>query len=282
MYTAVIVVLLIALCRLLSLSRPGPALHGGTIVPPATTAEKRELLLASYNIHRARGTDGVRDIKRIAEVLADADFAGLFEVEGALPGWQRDQAEQLARHLKCGWLFAPVQHRWLRHLRGNGLLTRRAVSHWHQEPLPDSTGGHPRCLVTAHLRVGGDTIPVLMAHLARRHDQDIQLDIVFRRFLQFPRAILMGDFNVRRDHPRLARLLDSGQAVDALARARPRLPHNDRIDWILVRGLEIVDADSHPEGPSDHPCLKVKVRVPATTRDYMPLTTTKKMMSAST
>ena len=54
---------------------------------PDEAKRTRQVRVATYNIHRARGLDGRTRIERIAGVLAmiDADIVALQEVVGASP-----------------------------------------------------------------------------------------------------------------------------------------------------------------------------------------------------
>jgi len=58
----------------------GSELKHITRVGPPTGAS---FTIGTYNIHRSRGTDGRRDLNRIAEVIKDCDIVGLQEVEGS-------------------------------------------------------------------------------------------------------------------------------------------------------------------------------------------------------
>jgi hypothetical protein len=76
-------------------------------------------------------------------------------------------------------------------------------------------------------------------------------------FGQYPRAILLGDFNAPMDHLAMRRWLPP-DTVDALADAGfdPM-----RVDMILIRGLLVDEAWSSPIGPSDHPFFAVRLRL---------------------
>ncbi len=259
MLSAALVATTLATLYLASRRRPVAAAYfeAPTVgAPSGMTAWGHRLSVGVYNIHRARGIDGRRDIDRIGRTIGDVDIVGLCEVEGPFYGVRGCQAEQLGRSLGLGWLFAPSQRRWLRFDRGNALLSRGAVECWYREPLVDSTGRRNRILVTAVVRIGGASVPVLVTHLSRHVDQEVQLRAVFDRFLGFDRAILLGDFNVRRDHPVLSEYLRGGEIVDAIGRGLAK-DDPERIDWILVRGFRVTGAARCDVGPSDHPYYRV-------------------------
>ncbi len=63
---------------------PLRSIRGGALpsLGCASTFKGSTFTVATYNIHRARGTDGRRDLERIAKVIDDCDIVGLQEVEG--------------------------------------------------------------------------------------------------------------------------------------------------------------------------------------------------------
>ena len=95
-------------------------------------------IIGTYNIHRSRGTDGRRDLNRIAEVIKDCDIVGLQEVEGSTWRGLNNQAYTLSEKLDCAVHFAPTRRRCLLPNRGNALLTRIPVEHWHREHTDDT------------------------------------------------------------------------------------------------------------------------------------------------
>ena len=121
--------------------RAGVGLEWAEVQPSVSSpAEPRTLRLATFNIHRGRGRDGVTDLDRTATTFAVGegvgfDVVGLNEVAGTLP-WRRvDQAELLGRACACGWLFVPTEQRWWHPHFGNGLLSRLPVDAWRSVPL---------------------------------------------------------------------------------------------------------------------------------------------------
>ena len=82
-----------------------------------TPAETKSINIATYNIARGKGTDGIRDIYRTASVLKNFDIIGLNEV-GGFPF--TNQAEQLGKELGLAWLFAANHKRWFYNYFGNG------------------------------------------------------------------------------------------------------------------------------------------------------------------
>ena len=252
-------ILLVLFATLLGRRRGVPVMHGGSLANTDQAPHKNCFKVGLYNIHRGRGTDGQQDLQRIADVLQGIDVVGLCECEGAIIPGKPDQCEQLGALLDAATLFSPTQKRFGRYDRGNGLLSRLPVSRWYQEPLVDSTGTHPRCILRADLVTEGGEIPVFVTHLARRIDQKKQLKTVIDRFQQYDRAILVGDFNMTRESQPLAEFIEQSGCCDAIALGRGDYPK--RIDWIFTRGVEIIDGGYHPKGQSDHPFYWIEVKV---------------------
>ena len=242
-----------------SIRRPVAASY--SLFTPATSAtvSKEVFRVGTYNIHRTRGTDGKKDVSRIAKTIDSADIVGLNEVEGSFYGFSEDQASLLGSELGLSSAFFPTQTRWLREDRGNGILSRAPICRTYSEPLVDSTGRRNRVLSRTQVLIGDVPVEVFTTHLSRRVDQDIQLETVLNRFCRYERAILLGDFNIFRSFPRFAEFLESNDATDAIAVG----DDNDekRIDWILTRGFDIIKTGIEPVGASDHPYYWVDLKL---------------------
>jgi endonuclease/exonuclease/phosphatase family metal-dependent hydrolase len=210
--------------------------------------------IATFNIHGARGADERYDFDRTARQLAGFDLIGLNEVHGASLLAPLDQAEQLGDQLGLAWLFAPTERRWGRDDFGNGLLCRRADVAWQRMPLPKPSSRSNRNFIWARLPVGEQVINVLVTHLERgdTSERHLQLQSLGELFLSLAGpAVLMGDLNSTADDPQLQRLLAEPGVRDALTEKQHTSPQ--RIDWILVRGLRVLDAGLVESGASDHP-----------------------------
>jgi endonuclease/exonuclease/phosphatase family metal-dependent hydrolase len=224
---------------------------------------KTRFRVATYNIHRGKGTDGVRDLGRTTRVLRDTDLIGINEVAGPAFWGGADQAEQLGRSLKIGWLFAPNQYRWLHYYFGNGLLSRLDVDDWTSKPLVyDRVRSHShRNLVTAEVMVGGQPITFMVTHLDRGEVRPTQLKDVLSDFARHTPAILAGDFNTTAANPLLVAFFADNDNVDAVGRALGAADDRNRIDWIITRGLRVRGGGTEPVGVSDHPCYWVDVEL---------------------
>ncbi len=222
---------------------------------------KSRFRVATYNIRRGKGTDGLRDLDRTAQVLRDADLIGLNEVAGP-PLWgQADQAEQLGQTLNIGWLFAPNQFRWHRYHFGNGLLSRLEVGRWTSDPLlfERATTKSFRNRLKAEILAGLQPITFIVTHIDRGQIRPVQLQNVLGEFVTHTPAVLVGDFNTTAVDPVLVAFFADSNNVDAIGRALGTSDQKNRIDWIITRGMKVLSGGMEPAGVSDHPCYWVDV-----------------------
>jgi endonuclease/exonuclease/phosphatase family metal-dependent hydrolase len=219
------------------------------------------LRVATFNIHRGKGTDGVYDLKRTAGLLRDVDVAALNEVAGPSLWGCPDQAEQLGRDTDLGWLFAPNQRRWTLPSFGNGLLSRVEVGAWEQEPLvfDRQKSRSFRSLLKARTTLDAEPVTLLVTHLDTGPIRSTQLQSVLRVFGSLRPAILLGDLNMNEADPAVREMLSDANNVDALGQALGGADPKDRVDWIVVRGLKVLSGGMVPAGASDHPCFWVEV-----------------------
>ena len=158
-----------------------------------------ELKFASYNIHKAVGSDGRRDPDRILSVLRelDADVVALQEVDRRLGRraavLNRAHVEEQGYHI-VGCAARVDSMGW----HGNAILVRRAIGVVGSGPvhLPVL---EPRGAVRAELESGKARLRVVGMHLdlsgLRRRDQ---LRTVTRELAECDPScptVLMGDFN---------------------------------------------------------------------------------------
>lgn len=238
--------------------RLNPPPGGTSATPDACSADPSILRIASFNIHGGKGgQDNVLDLDRTAGVIGGYHLIALNEVHGAGLLGGKNQAVELAGRLKMPWLFAPSEIRYGGEYFGNGLLCSRRVTAWSRLPLPTTRHKGLRNMVLAEVDVGGKLVRVLLTHIDRRIDRDRQLRQAFALFLSLREpAIILGDFNAKRDHPLLAELLGREGVVDAAGTVPEGLEPN-RIDWIITRGKQISvrDAGVVETPASDHPLV---------------------------
>lgn len=217
--------------------------------------------VAAYNIHRGKGTDGKRDINRIAEVLKGMDFIGLNEVAGPGNFLDCSQAEKLGRLLNMGWQFGPNQKRWYMEYFGNALLSRLDINEWKNVMLKSTStnGGGFRSMFITKIEVAGKSIPVLITHLDLFEDRKNQFEDVMEVFKPLPTGILMGDLNTYPDDPVIQNLFNDPNYTDAIAVTLGDRDVNRR-DWIITKGMEVLEGGMFPIGVSDHPCFWVKLK----------------------
>jgi endonuclease/exonuclease/phosphatase family metal-dependent hydrolase len=269
-HVAAIVSILLLLSLLLHVFVAGqthpvaPAI-GDRVHPPNRWSNNRvaRFRVATYNIHRGKGLDGVRDLKRTAAVLKWADIIGINEAAGPSFFGEPNQVAQLGRMLEMGWLFAANQYRWYHLYFGNGLLSRFEVTRWFNEPLiyNEASGRGLRNLITAQIPLGSKNITVMVTHLDRSPIRDAQLRYVIREFKQYQRVILMGDLNTSIDNPQLQALLEDNTVTDAIDAALGDDRPKAKGDWIITRGFRVLDGGMIPTGVSDHPCFWVDLEI---------------------
>jgi len=212
--------------------------------------------VATYNIHRARGTDGRKNLDRIADLVKTCDVVGLQEVEGTSPLRRYDQARRLGWMLSRPAHFASTRRLLFFAQRGNGLISRFQTVTWKATPLFPSTGRAHRNLTVYHFDFGGAPLVVINTHLSKPAESEVPLEEVMHTFARYPRAVLLGDFNAGKDHATMRRWMPA-DAEDALL----GLDEQSRVDMIWVRGLKVESAWSSPAGPSDHPFFAARIRV---------------------
>ena len=178
------------------------ALAPDPLIEPAAPApeEFEPLRIASYNVHRCVGTDGRRDMQRVAHVIRElnCDTVGLQEVDScAGPGRPSQQLEYLAEATGMQYVAGTTL---VRHDRayGNGLLTRRkilAVRHhdlslWRFEP---------RGALEVDLDVAGTCMRVFVMHLGLLpYERRFQMRRVLRILRAMPLdqpIVVLGDIN---------------------------------------------------------------------------------------
>jgi endonuclease/exonuclease/phosphatase family metal-dependent hydrolase len=241
---------------------PSYTASAGT-APGEIQAGRPTFRVGIFNIHGGRGRDNNRDLTRTANCLRKLDIVGLNEVLGPKLWWQTDQAQQLGEILELAWLYAPTESRWWDGSFGNGLLSALPVRSWQRIPLPRGGAHTYRNIVLSTVELGGQSVRVLLTHLDSRDNsrRQEQLRTAGDLFLALREpAILMGDLNTAPDDSQLTRLLAAPGVIDAFAASAPEVPAH-RIDWILARGLQSVDAGCDASGASDHPLFWAELQI---------------------
>ncbi len=194
--------------------------------------------VASYNIHKCRGTDGRTRPERILEVVKElgADLIALQEVDkrfGRKDGLLNPEAirsETGMRLLVQSDL--PQGHGW----HGNALLVRAEPKSYVRRRLR-LPGFEPRGAIVADLNLGEGDFRVIAAHLGllrrSRLDQASALLKAHRELSPMP-TILMGDFNEWRSQRRSSlSILESTFGGGASPRSFPSRRPTFALDRIL-------------------------------------------------
>lgn len=220
-------------------------LGANTGTGPETLSNR--IRVATFNIRGGRDLNDQNNLTRVIDWLRGADVAVLNEVIDRR--WGVHQAGMIASELGTHWLFAPTRARLLG-TRGNALMIRPQPSEYGVISLP-----HPdtqRNAVRALIPFGMENVDVIGTHLERGELGQDQLNVLIERFLAADVAILLGDLNTRRDEPPLSHLLDRVDVTDAITVALGQPPPLWVVDWILVRGMTVVNGGSVERGISDH------------------------------
>ena len=218
------------------------------------------LKLASFNIHGGKGSDGVRSLARTAELLADSDFAGLYEVKATSDVTVPNQASALARTGDAGWLFAPTERRWWSDHFGNGLLFRVPVRSSLRFPLVNTRGKAYRNAILSTVELKGAAVRIVAVHIDRENDRRQQLETVIELFLSLQKpCLLMGDLNTIATDPLLEDLVARQDVRSPLQESLEGHLPSQNIDWIFTRGLRTISVNLVENTASDHPLLKAEL-----------------------
>lgn len=201
--------------------------------------------IASYNIQHGKGMDGVLNLNRTSETLAqlEADLICLQEVDRfRMPTRLVPQAERLALALGMQWVYGPVRSYPIGSY-GNAILSRYPIKTIANHLLPDPID--PRRCLQVQIDLGGYTLALFNTHLGLKQTvrmqqvQDIILPLVLS--VSGP-AVLAGDFNATVNRPEtnlLAEYLtdtfcqNSGPLIDTFPSINPAA----RIDYIFINEL---------------------------------------------
>lgn len=158
------------------------------------------LRIASYNIHRCVGTDGRRNVQRVAEVIRElgCDTIGLQEVDSrGGPGTDSAQLEYLAAATGMQFVAGTTI---IRHDRdyGNALITRRKILAVKHHNLSFKRF-EPRGALEVDLDVAGACMRVFVMHLGllpseRRFQMRKVLGILREIPVDQP-VVVVGDIN---------------------------------------------------------------------------------------
>lgn len=227
--------------------------------------------IASYNIHKCRGTDRLVRPARTIEVLREigADLVALQEVDRRY-GERTGLLDPIALERETG-LTLLVQsdvvdgHGW----HGNAILVRGKPLFYERSRV-NLPGLEPRGAVIAELDLGAGKFRVIAAHLGLLRKSRIdQASILLHAFLHLPAmpTIMLGDFNEWRLRRRSA--LDVLEPVFGSPEKPPSFPSRHPIlalDRIFGWPIGLVSSISVHDTPlsrqaSDHLPLSAQANI---------------------
>lgn len=195
--------------------------------------------VVTYNIRAGLGTDGVRSIRRIAEVLASLspDIVCLQEVDQHVPrSWLANQPKFLSARLGMQVVFQK-NVKFPTGAFGNCILAKPGVRDYHCHPLPGD--GEPRGLIRATVHLDGRDVSVYCTHLSIDCDERIVQARAIADILRedLSPKILCGDMNDVMGSRTFANILEDPVLVDAAlemdAGEIPTTPESKRIDFVF-------------------------------------------------
>lgn len=211
----------------------------------------KPLKVATYNIRKCIGTDRRRDPERVLSVLReiDADIVALQEADRRFG----QRATAIPHHMFLEKSdYVPVDFGCRAHgigWHGNALLVRRGIEVRDARPLVIPTL-EPRGAVVAELKVGGQLLRILGAHLDlsglwRRRQIRAILAYLDSVTPHLP-TVIMGDFNQWSDRGALSEFaFHHHRLVKTPPSFHSRRPVA-RLDRIIVsHDIQVVAADTH-------------------------------------
>jgi len=230
--------------------------------------DRQELRVLTYNIHHGRGTDGIIDLQRIADVILSArpDLVALQEVDKQTGrSLHVDQAQALGELTRMRAHFGrAIDHDGGEY--GEALLLGLPGATPETHPLPASASHEGRAALAVTLEVAqGESLLFVGTHLDHTQDpadrlrQSLEL---IRLFAGQDALVLAGDLNAEVGSEPIERLLENFQRA---GHRSPLLTFPSRepeigIDHVLfrlpgweVKSIQILD---EPEA-SDHAPLLV-------------------------
>ncbi len=196
------------------------------------------------------------DLERLGRTCAgfEADVLALQEVDRrSLRTWWADEMALVARATGLTATFGETRRGLLRGRYGNALFARGTLSDVELLQLPSPQGGEPRGAILATAAVAGTTLSVAATHLSiRRSEAPVQLAAVLERLGHRPLPrVLLGDLNLGPEMVEPA-LTAAGYVLAPTGPTFPADKPEQRIDYVAVAGLGVVETDVPAVGLSDH------------------------------
>jgi endonuclease/exonuclease/phosphatase family metal-dependent hydrolase len=229
----------------------GTALHP---VAGAVVADPQTLRVATFNIAGGVSpTDNLLDLDRTAKFLHGFTLIGLEEVHGLqITDW-RDQAQILGEALHMPWLYGPSERRWWHDSFGNAALSSLPVTRWERWPLSTTLSASNRSILRLTTVWHDRPLTVLITHLDRHEDHDIELGAVLAMFADsVTPSILLGDLNTDTFDPQLSALRHDPKVTDVIDQCLGSNVPPSNVDWIFARGLRCITGGLTDNDASDH------------------------------
>ena len=223
-----------------------------------------EFKVISYNtLHCSDWKRKVIDYDKIASVVGTADVVGMNEIRDK--GTNRDYEPQvgiMSQKLGMNGYFGQAILFTGDNPYGNGLLSRYPILRARTVPIPDpprylcDNYKETRAVIDATLDLGFP-LHVLVTHFGLNLSEAANaVDTVVSLIDDTP-TVLMGDFNLTPDDPLLRpirdRMTDTADFFDDKGKLSwPADEPTMKIDYVFVRGLDVVSADIPATVVSDH------------------------------
>lgn len=261
----------------------GPVLVGGSLLVavglatmlslrqrtlPVPADAGAELRVATWNVRHGFGADLTFDPGRIAAGVAavDADVVALQEVGAGMPSAHGvDLVLYLSRRLGIPARFAATHNGTM----GDAVLHRVRVDSVRGVSL-SAPGDDARQAISFHVQLGGRPVRLFATRLGlseREREAQIIALVELVRSSGTNATVVMGDLNAEADAPVLDRLREEG-LTDAFALAgasggatAPAERPVRRIDWILLKGIDVGAAAVVPGAGSDHRMVVADLRL---------------------
>ena len=225
-----------------------------------------EIKVMSYNVqHFQNYITGKINYDAVAEVIRKygAEVVGLNEVRGEGPasGYEA-QAKIVAEKLGYHYYFAPAIMVKGANPYGNALLSKYPIEACQNIPIPDPEPRQyrgyyeTRCVLKATVKAE-KPFTVLVSHFGLNPDEhELATETVLKN-LEKERCVLMGDFNMAPENPRIQRIAatvnDSAAKFSEPLLSIPSDKPTVKIDYLFTTDdIRVLSADIPAETASDH------------------------------
>ncbi|MBQ4317299.1 MAG: endonuclease/exonuclease/phosphatase family protein [Clostridia bacterium] len=239
-----------------------------------------KLKIMTFNIQHGRNHNyrgDIIDLDSMAQNIREQqpDICGLNEVrKGNNPDHKSgcsDQTAFFAENLGYNSYFANAIIKE-NYIYGNAILSKTPMLKCEKIMIPDvaeRVGSHyeSRCIIKSEYEFDGKKLTALNSHFGLGAGEDVNaVDTVLSLLndIEGP-VVLMGDFNKTPDDEQIKRLSSVlTDAHDSVGKAELTFPSNApeiRIDYIFVRGLKVINAETVKKIVSDHYAITAEIEI---------------------